>query len=172
MRTERAEGDADYFQRRRHAAHGHNTVALAVSALTQRTGIVLACQRELSNIVLATRLGGRPHRIGNWPNGFIGNHIAIIYDETPTSGPRTVEDEAVAELISKTLARRPKAAIRRSVRPSKGTEIAKSTVHCLFQLFGLRPRCSRSFKPLTDAFLSRSHASGRLEGDGGDCSHE
>ncbi|MDE5458954.1 hypothetical protein ACF1BQ_032440 [Bradyrhizobium sp. RDT10] len=78
----------------------------------------------------------------------------------------------MAELISKTLARKPKAAIHWSVRPSKETEIAKSTVHRLFQLFGLRPHCTGSFKPSTDAFLSRSPASRRLEGDGGDCSHE
>ncbi|ANW03232.1 hypothetical protein LMTR13_26940 [Bradyrhizobium icense] len=74
MRTGR-EGDADDFQRRRHAAHGHNTVVLAVAALTQRTEIVLACQSEPSNIVL-TRLGGRPHRIGKRPNRFIANRIA------------------------------------------------------------------------------------------------
>jgi AraC-like DNA-binding protein len=68
--------------------------------------------------------------------------------------PRTVGDEAVAELISKTLARKPKAATHWSVRAiAKETGITKSTVHRLFQLFGLQPHRTRSFKLSTDPFF-------------------
>ena len=68
--------------------------------------------------------------------------------------PRTVEDEAVAELITKTLARKPKAATHWSVRAiAKETGIAKSTVHRLFQLFGLQPHRTRTFKLSTDPFF-------------------
>jgi hypothetical protein len=60
---------------------------------------------------------------------------------------RTVEDEeAVAELITKTLARKPKAATHWSVRAiAKEIGIAKSTVHRPFQLFGLQPHRTRGF---------------------------
>jgi putative transposase len=68
--------------------------------------------------------------------------------------PRTVEDEAVAELITKTLARKPKAATHWSVRAiAKETGITKSTVHRLFQLFGLQPHRTRNFKLSTDPFF-------------------
>src|SRR5260370_22136859 len=71
-----------------------------------------------------------------------------------TGRRRTVEDEAVAELITKTLARKPKAATHWSVRAiAKETGIAKSTVHRLFQLFGLQPHRTRSFKLSTDPFF-------------------
>src|ERR1700676_5004382 len=124
------------------------------AALTLRAKIVLACEREPINAVVATRLGVGPHTIGKWRNRFIANRIEGLYDEMRTGRPRTVEDEAVAELITKTLARKPKAATHWSVRAiSKETGIAKSTVHRLFQLFGLQPHRTRSFKLSTDPFF-------------------
>jgi putative transposase len=80
------------------------------AALTLRAKIVLACEREPSNAVVATRLGVGPHTIGKWRKRFIANRIEGLYDEMRTGRPRTLEDEAVAELITKTLARKPKAA--------------------------------------------------------------
>src|SRR6202795_2682678 len=124
------------------------------AALTLRAKIVLACEREPSNAMVATRLGGGPHTIGKWGRRFIADRIEGLYDEMRTGRPRTVEDEAVAELITKTLARKPKAATHWSVRAiSKETGIAKSTVHRLFQLFCLQPHRTRSFKFSTDPFF-------------------
>jgi putative transposase len=115
---------------------------------------ILACEREPSNAVVATRLGVGPHTIGKWRKRFIAGRIERLYDEMRTGKPRTVEDEAVAELITKTLARRPKSATHWSVRAiSKETGIAKSTVHRLLQLFGLQPHRTRSFKLSTDPFF-------------------
>jgi putative transposase len=122
------------------------------AALTLRAKIVLACERE--SAIVAPRLGVGPHTIGKWRNRFIADRIAGLYDEMRSGGPRTVEDEAVAELITKTLARKPKAGIHWSVRAvAKENEIAKSTVHRLFQLFGLQPHRTRSFKLSTDPFF-------------------
>src|SRR5499427_8594423 len=124
------------------------------AALTLRAKIVLACEREPSNAVVATRLGVGPHTVGKWRNRFIANRIEGLYDEMRTGRPRTVEDEAVAELITKTLARKPKAATHWSVRTiAKETGIPKSTVHRLFQLFGLQPHRTHSFKLSTDPFF-------------------
>jgi len=124
------------------------------AGLTLRAKIVLACEREPSNAAVAQRLGVVPQTIGKWRNRFIADRIEGLYDEARTGRPRTVEDEAVAELISKALARKPKAATHWSVRAiAKETGIAKSTVHRLFQLFGLHPHRSRSFKLSTDPFF-------------------
>jgi putative transposase len=124
------------------------------AALTLRAKIVLACEREPSNAVVATRLGVGPHTIGKWRKRFIADRIEGLYDEMRTGRPRTVEDEAVAELITKTLARKPKAATHWSVRAiAKETGITKSTVHRLFRLFGLQPHRTRNFKLSTDPFF-------------------
>src|ERR1700736_5395415 len=124
------------------------------AALTLRAKIVLACEREPSNAVVATRLGVGPHTIGKWRNRFIADRIEGLYDEMRSGRPRPVEDGAVAELITKTLARKPKAATHWSVRAlAKETGITKSTVHRLFQLFGLQPPRTRSFRLSTDPFF-------------------
>jgi len=110
------------------------------AALTLRAKIVSACERESSNATAAPRLGVGPHTIGNWRNRFIADRIAGLYDEMRSGGLRTVEDETVADLITKTPTRKPKTATHWSVRAiAKETGIAKSTVHRLFQLFGLQP---------------------------------
>jgi putative transposase len=77
------------------------------AALALRANIVLACKRELSNAVVATWLDVNPHTIGKWRNRFIADGIKGLYDEMRTGRPRTVDDMAVAELITKTLARKP-----------------------------------------------------------------
>ena len=124
------------------------------AALTLRARIVLVCEREPSNAVVATGLSVGPHTVGKWRKRFIADRIEGLYDEMRSGRPPTVEDEAVAELITKTLARKPKAATHWSVRAiAKETGIAKSTVHRLCQLFGLQPHRTRSFKLSTDPFF-------------------
>jgi putative transposase len=51
------------------------------AALTLRAKIVLACELEPSNAVVATRLGVGPHTIGKWRNRFIAGRIAGFHDE-------------------------------------------------------------------------------------------
>jgi putative transposase len=103
---------------------------------------------------MPSRLSVDPYTIGKWRKRFITDRIEGLYAEMRSGRPRTVEDEAVAELITKTLARKPKAATHWSVcANSKETGIAKSTVHRLFQLFGLQPHRTRSFKLSTDPFF-------------------
>ncbi|VIO69853.1 hypothetical protein CI41S_21000 [Bradyrhizobium ivorense] len=97
------------------------------AALTLRAKIELVCEREQSNAIVATRLGVGPHTIGKWRNRFIANRIEGLYDEIRTGRPRTVEDEAVAELITKTLARKPKTATIGACAPSpKRRELPKA----------------------------------------------
>lgn len=103
---------------------------------------------------MATRLDVGPYTVGKWGNGFIAGPIEGFYDGMRTGRPRTIEDEVVAELITKTLARKLKPATDWSVRSmAEETGIAKSTVHRLFQLFGLQTHRTRSFKLSTDPFF-------------------
>src|SRR4030088_2561092 len=86
------------------------------AALTLRAKIVLACEREPSNSVVATRLGVGPHTIGKWRNRHNTDRIEGLYDEMRAGRPRTVEDEAVAELITNLVACKPKSATHWAVR--------------------------------------------------------
>src|SRR5258708_37906049 len=70
------------------------------AALTLRAKIVLACEREPSNAVVATRLGVGPHTIGKWRKRFIADRIEGLYDEMRSGRPRPGEDEAGAALVN------------------------------------------------------------------------
>ena len=50
------------------------------AVLTLRAKIVLACEREPSNAVVANQLGVGPHTIGKWRNRFIIDRIVIGED--------------------------------------------------------------------------------------------
>jgi transposase-like protein len=73
------------------------------AALTLRAGIVLACERQPSNQVVAGELGIGPHTVGKWRNRFITDRLPGLSDELRRGRPRTIEDEVVAELVAKTL---------------------------------------------------------------------
>jgi putative transposase len=124
------------------------------AALTQRARIVLACEREPSNKAVGADLGVGVHTVGKWRNRFITHRLEGLYDELRSGRPRTIEDEAIAELLTKTLASRPKMGTHWSVRTmASETGLSKSTVHRFFQLFGLQPHRTRSFKLSTDPFF-------------------
>ncbi len=109
------------------------------AALSQRARIVLACEREPSNKAVGAALGVGAHTVGKWRNRFITDRLGGLYDELRSGRPRTVEDEAIAALLTKTLANRPKAGTHWSVRAiAAETGLSKSTVHRFFQLFGFR----------------------------------
>lgn len=117
-----------------------------------RAKIVLTCERKPCNAVVAPALVGS-HKIGNWRKRFIADRIQGLYDEMRTGNPHTAEGEAVAELITKTLARVPKAATHWRVRAiAKETEITNST--SLFQLFGTCRTFNLSTDPL---FVAKMH---------------
>jgi len=124
------------------------------AALVLRAKIVLACEREPNNGAVAQQLRVVPQTIGKWRNRFIAERIEGLYDEVRSGRPRSIEDEQVAELITKTLTRKPTAGTHWSVRTmAQQTGVSKSTVHRLFQLFGLQPHRVRSFKLSTDPFF-------------------
>lgn len=124
------------------------------AALTQRARLILACEREPSNRAVGVDLGVGAHSVGKWRNRFITHRLEGLYDEVRSGRPRTIEDQAIAELLTKTLASRPKAGTHWSVRtiPTE-TGLSKSTVHRFFQLFGRQPHRTRSFKLCTDPFF-------------------
>ena len=57
------------------------------AALTLRAKIVLACEREPSNAVVATRLGVGPHTIGKWRKRFIADRIQGSTTRCVAAGP-------------------------------------------------------------------------------------
>ena len=65
-----------------------------------------------------------------------------------------LSDERVAQLVRKTLETKPKGGTHWSIRQiAAETRVSKSTVHRIWQAFGLEPHRQKHFKLSTDPFF-------------------
>jgi len=123
-------------------------------ALVARARLVLWSVQGQSNSQLACRLHCTNATVGKWRQRFVEHRLAGLYDELRPGRPRSIDDEQIATLLKRTLARKPAGATHWSVRQAaQASGISKSTVHRLFQTFALQPHRSRSFKISTDPFF-------------------
>lgn len=124
------------------------------AALTARARIVLSCADGEPNATVAQRLRVTPSTVGKWRQRFVTRRIAGLHDELKPGKPRTIDDEQVAQLIHRTLHTKPNGSTHWSVRTLAGEiGISKSTVQRYFQMFGLQPHRTKSFKLSTDPFF-------------------
>jgi putative transposase len=83
-----------------------------------------------------------------------GAGVAGLHDELRPGRPRPISDERVARLVRKTSETKPKDGTHWSIRQmAEQTRISKSTVHRIWQIFGLEPHRQRHFKLSTDPFF-------------------
>lgn len=123
-------------------------------ALVARARLVLWSAEGQNNSEIARRLHWAKATVGNWRQRFVEHRLAGLYDEMRPGRPRSIGDEKVAVLLKRTLSRKPANGTHWTVREAaRNSGISKSTVHRLFQVFGLQPHRSRSFKLSTDPFF-------------------
>ena len=123
-------------------------------ALVARARLVLWSAQGQTNSQIARRLHWAKATVGNWRQRFVQHRLAGLYGEARPGRPRSIEDEQVAALLKRTLSRKPASGTHWTVRQAaQASGISKSTVHRLFQVFGLQPHRSRSFKLSTDPFF-------------------
>jgi putative transposase len=125
------------------------------AALSARARIVLSSAEGIANSAIAERLGLTKSTVGKWRARFIARRVAGLYDDVRPGPPRTIDDERVAHLIKTTLHTKPaNGSTHWSVRSvAAQTGISKSSVQRYFQLFGLQPHRSESFKLSNDPFF-------------------
>src|SRR5205814_9369773 len=84
---------------------------------------------------------------GTWRNRFAESRMDGLYDEPRPGAPREIGDDEIAVTIRKTLETRPKGATHWSLRTmAKEIGHAPSTVHRIWQAFGLQPHRVETFK--------------------------
>jgi len=125
------------------------------AALVARARIVLAAAAGDTNRAIAERYTLTQATVGKWRGRFQKHRIAGLYDELRSGRPRSIDEDRVAALIRKTLDKKPKdGSTHWSVRSAAAeNKISKSSVHRYFQLFGVKPHLTESFKLSTDAFF-------------------
>lgn len=125
------------------------------AALSARARIILSSADGEANNSIAERLALAKATVGKWRARFIERRIAGLYDDVRPGPPRTIDDERLAGLIRTTLHTKPASGSTHwSVRSvAAETGISKSSVQRYFQLFGLQPHRSESFKLSNDPFF-------------------
>ena len=125
------------------------------ASLSARARIVLSSAEGEANSSISARLKLTKATVGKWRTRFIERRVAGLYDDLRPGPPRTIDDERVASLIKTTLHTKPaNGSTHWSVRSlAAETGISKSSVQRYFQLFGLQPHRSESFKLSNDPFF-------------------
>jgi transposase len=124
------------------------------AGLVSRVRIILMSASGKTNQQIARQLGMANATVGKWRGRFLDQGIRGLHDELRPGRPRSVGDERVARLVRKTLETKPKNGTHWSVRQiARETHLAKSTVHRIWQAFGLEPHRQRHFKLSNDPFF-------------------
>lgn len=123
-------------------------------ALVVRARIVLLAADGMSNIKIAEKLDLSRLTVGVWRRRYLRQGIEGLYDEPRPGGPRSIGDEQIAALVSKTLKSKPKDGTHWSCRSiAEETKLSKSTIHRVWKAFGLQPHRQKHFKLSTDPFF-------------------
>lgn len=122
--------------------------------LAVRARIVLACAEGLDNKAVAARLGVTAQTVGKWRGRFVRARLEGLHDEYRAGTPRTVSDDRVEELVTRTLEARPEQGTHWSTRSmAKATGLSPATVGRIWRAFGLQPHRTESFKLSPDPLL-------------------
>ena len=124
------------------------------AGLVKRARIILLSTSGKTNVQIARQMGLSNATVGKWRRRFLEQDVSGLHDELRPGRPRPISDERVARLVRKTLETKPKDGTHWSVRQmAEQTRVSKSTVHRIWQAFGLVPHRQKHFKLSTDPFF-------------------
>lgn len=125
--------------------------------LVRRARIILALADGGSYKATAEQAGVTSAIVTKWKNRFLEFGLDGLLDDERPGRPRTVTDEKVHALVTKTLEEMPQGASRWSTREmAKATGLSQSTVSRVWRAFGLKPHLSETFQLSKDpAFIEK-----------------
>jgi transposase len=122
--------------------------------LATRARIVLACAEGLDNKDIADRLDINTATVGKGRRRFLDLGLDGLADEPRPGAPRTITDEIVERVITKTLEEKPRAATHWSTRRmAEAVGLSQTAISRVWRAFGLKPHLSETFKLSTDPFF-------------------
>ncbi len=122
--------------------------------LARRARIVLLASEGHENKWIAANLGTTQVTVGKWRRRFAERRMDGLYDEPRPGTPRRIGDEEIAETVRRTLEETPADATHWSLRSmARAVGHAPSTIHRIWQAFGLQPHRSENFKLSSDPFF-------------------
>lgn len=120
---------------------------LSTQSLALRSNIVLACAAGADNSVVCSRLKVSPHCVSKWRTRFVEFRLDGLLDEPRPGAVRKIGDDAIEEVVNRTLQTKPVDASHWSCRSlAKELGISPSHVGRIWRAFGLKPHLVDSFK--------------------------
>jgi putative transposase len=124
------------------------------AGLVRRAKIILLSASGKTNREVARQLETSKVTVSLWRCRFLKHGVSGLYEELRPGRPRPISDERVAQLVRRTLKTKPKDGTHWSIRQlATETGLSKSTVHRIWQAFGLQPHRQKSFKLSNDPFF-------------------
>jgi transposase len=126
--------------------------AKTAQALALRAKIVLACAQGQTNQQVAEQLGIWPQTVGKWRGRFVRQRLEGLSDEPRPGRPRTITDEQVEQVITKTLEEPPpRQDTHWSTRSmARATGLSQTAISRIWRAFGLKPHLQEAWKLSTD----------------------
>ena len=130
------------------------------AGLARRARIVLLAGEGLGNSEVAERIGCDPATVTKWRKRFIEQGLVGLSDEYRSGRPRTITDDRVEDVVTKTLEGVPTGGATnwstRSMASAVG--LSQTTIGRIWRAFGLKPHRVDSFKISTDPnFIDKVH---------------
>jgi len=122
--------------------------------LVRRAKIILMAAEGSNNKTIAEKIKLSRIMVGMWRKRFLEQGLMGLYDEARPGAPRSISDDQVAQLIRKTLNKKPKIGTHWTCRSvAKETKLSKSTVQRAWKAFGIQPHRQKHFKLSNDPFF-------------------
>jgi len=119
----------------------------SAQALAMRSRIVLEAAEGGSNVDVAARLGVDRSTVGKWRSRFAAQRLEGLLDEPRPGRPRTITDEQVEAVVTKTLESTPYNATHWSTRSMAAESgLTQSAVSRIWRAFGLQPHRQDTWK--------------------------
>ena len=120
-----------------------------------RARLVLACARNKQNQEVAKELGICVQTVGKWRERFAVNRLKGLVDAPRSGAPRTISDEQVEAVLTKTLEGPPKNRTHWSRRRmAKEMGIGQDSVGRIWRTFGVKPHVVNGFKLSKDPMFT------------------
>jgi transposase len=132
---------------------------MSAQALAQRSRIVLLAAEGLKNTEIAERLAVNRAMAAKWRSRFSEHRLDGLMDEPRPGRPRSITDEQVDAVITRTLELTPKDATHWSTRSmAREVGLTQTAVSRIWRAFGLQPHRQDSFKLSKDPwFVEKVH---------------
>jgi transposase len=115
--------------------------------LAFRADLVLAAAEGVNDLQIARRLRTTRPTVAKWLKRFRVCGPDGLHDEVRSGRPRTVREQQVAEIVHRTLHRKPTDATHWSTRAmAEAGGLSRETVRRIWNAFGLQPHRAETFK--------------------------